>query len=549
MKPLLAILQGALGAGAGVLACGWIALALARPKLKGIERWVAALALGAPLYSAVAAALLLAGVARRGILTALPVLLAAAAWRLSRRVPREADPPAAARPWTAAAAVVLAPFAVVALLSALAPDLTPAGEDAALGQAARLSADPSAIAPWLWHAAAPLWLSAFSAGRHSAVSALHLLFFAGAAALVYSALHRTAHPPAAWCGAVLTFTCPALLVYGTGAGHAVLSAFLASAAVFLAVLGAVTRQRALALAALLPAAHAVLLAPAPGSAYAGFLFRPLGALPAAIPLAAFALAWFMRGHWAWLAAVTLFCAAVSWPPHLRRLAPAGARVLPGVSLSVVLRRVPEETYLQQRSNDYRTVREFRDLLPFGAKVLADAPLLESRFGRTIETHPRLLGLLHLPLDPHREPRFLKTVKASAVSVRAFRLNARGAAEIRFYLAGREAPRTAAWRVSAPEAFDNNPATMVSGRVDAGFGGPVSFDEIRILGTEGEPAPRPPGLRRYAALALRRAGVTHVAVRTGDALCTDLRRHGEYWGVRELAAGGIGGHATALFEIR
>jgi hypothetical protein len=549
MKPLLSILQGAIATGTGILSLGWILLGLLRPRLRKWERWVAALALGAPLYALLMTALTLAGGARRGVLTALPLALAAAAWRLARRVESEESSSKLAWPWIAGAGVVLVPFAVVALLSALAPDLTPPGEDLALAQAAQLARDGAAIPVGEWRAATPLWLSAFAIGRHSAVSAMHLVFLFGVAGIVFAALLRVAAPTAAICGAALTFTCPALMLPATGAGDAILFAFLAAAALFLGALGSATRQRALALSALLPALYGALFPHAAANAFAGFLFRPLAALPAAIPPAAFALAWFMRRHMAWLAALTLFCAITSWPPFLRRLAPGDAKTLPGVSLGVVLRRTPEEVYLEQRLDGYQALRAFANALPRDAKVLATVPLPAARFERDTLTSAALLDLLRLPLDMQREPAFVRTVKAGAESVRTYDVKTRSAAEIRFYRDGVEVARDRSWRVSAPEAFDNNPATMASGRVVIDFGGPVSFDQIRILGAEGTPVPRPPGLRRYTALALRRAGVTHLLLGTGDELYTDFRRNTDYWGVREIYTGTVGKHAAALFEIR
>lgn len=549
MKTLLSILQGSLAAGTGVLSCGWILLGVLRLRLRGAERWVAALALGAPLYALAASALAAAGWARRGVLTVLPAALAAAAWLLARRAPREAAPPGAPWPWKAAGVAVLAPFAVLAVLAALAPNLTPAAEDAALAQAARLAETPSSIPLSEWHPAAPLWLAAFAAGRHSAAATLHLLFLFGAAGLVFAALRRTASAPAAGCGAALTFTCPALLLPATQSGGALLFTFLAAGALFLFALGLLTRQPWLAGSALVPAAYAALLPLPAGNAYAGFLFRPLAPWPALIPLAAFALAWFMRRHAGWLAALTLFCAVTSWPPVLRRLAPAEARVLRGIRLSEVLRRTPEDSFLERRLEGYVAVRVFELALPREARVLSATPLPHSRIARAVTASPRLLELLRLPLDAAREPSLLRTVKARAVDVTAFDVKTRGAAEIRFYHAGAELPRRASWRVSAPEAFDNNPATIAAGRIDIDFGRPVTFDEVRILGLEGVPVPRPAGLRRYAMLALRRAGVTHVIVASDDEICTDLRRYGDFWGVRELRAGGVGGHEAVLFEIR
>lgn len=215
------------GAGFTVL-CAW---ALGRMTLKRAaletaqgEQHVLAFVCGAPLLSLLVTGLCAAGIVYDGVLLAAGALILAAAWRdgALRRTAAEALP-ALPRLWRWLFGAVFAIYGGVALMAAMAPEISPDGSGYHLGIVSRfyrehgfLRIDTNMYAA-LSQGLEMLFLWAFAFGRHSAAAVVHCAFYLALPLLMLRYGQRIGRP-AAGAAAGLFFLCaPVALIDGTSA--------------------------------------------------------------------------------------------------------------------------------------------------------------------------------------------------------------------------------------------------------------------------------------------------------------------------------------------
>lgn len=167
----------------------------------------------------------------RALFVAWPLLLAAAAWRTGAfRLPEESLPdlPAAHRRilW------IMAPFAVLYLANAMAPEVSPDGSSYHLGLIAKYYRDRTLtpITVNLYAALSQgmemLFLSAFSIGRHSASALVHFTYLLTLPWLLLCFARRYAMPSAGVAAALLVFCSPVVGLDGISAYNDVAAACL-----------------------------------------------------------------------------------------------------------------------------------------------------------------------------------------------------------------------------------------------------------------------------------------------------------------------------------
>ncbi len=490
------------------LALGWLALGALSVKLRAVERWPAAFAVGTPLLAAFVLLLVKIHQYRRGVLIgSTAVLILLALWR-RRSIPVEESEPLP-RPLIALFGIVLlAAFAWTAF-AALGPDTTPPGQDSTFAAAAEIHRGASKPR---WNATA-LWSAAFHLRRYTGVPLFHSFYLPALSLALLALLRRFTTPPAAVLAALLLATAPAYSILASQGGTHLLWLFCLFSALWLAILARQSRQWRLLLPALLLAFFTVRLSPISGGAFGGYLF---GWLPwlAALPLAAF-LGWALQRQLPWLAALLVFQVAASAPA----LSP---RPLP-------------------------TVRDFGNLLeeaiPPTSLTLTEQPIARAWTTRRVTTDPALFRIAAMSYDDRLRPRMERRLPLTAAPRRTFFLEHEGLiAEVRFFRNGVELPRSPAWRVrslngeqAAPLALDNSFVTGCDCAIDIDFGAPVEFDEVWIAGNKGQFAGAPKGLRRAATVELKRRGITHVLAWEGSPLTDELSRNAPYWGVTEVGS--------------
>ncbi|GEM_PF-6938124 len=537
MTPIFSVLQGAATAWIAALGLGLALLGLLRARLRLGEIYPAALAGGGPLFAAFCTVLAHSGLFRRGVLTAAAIVAALLGAALSRRlhIERTAPPP------RLALAILIVPLLVFAWFPAqalLAPDLTPAGADAALASARHLC---EGARDALWNASA-LWAAPFRFGAHSSAALLHLLFFASLAALVFAAIRRYSTTQAAVIAALLCSTAPASLLFASRAGTEILFWFCACAAVWLTALAVSSRQLQLLIPAFLSGGLAAQCIPVRADAFPGFIYPRLPWV--LIPLAAVALGWLLRRQTAAACTLVGFHLLTSFPP----LTPC-----------LVKRPVLEahqfggdvQSFLTEHLSGYPQTRYLEEFVPPAGTILTDQILPESRLSRRL-AHVALLRILGAAYDERALPARSRVLRVAPKPRRRYLPPPGGSiAEVRFYRGGVELPRSRDWRVRttsgdscAPLAFDNSLVTSCSGALEIDFGRDVVFDEVRITGTLGDLAPVPPGLRRAAVLELRRRGVTHLFLPAVSSAVADLSVNAPYWGVTEIGET----HGAVLFQL-
>ncbi len=215
------------GAGFTVL-CAWalgrMALKRARMELAQGERQVLAFVCGAPLLSLLMTGLCAAGAVYDAVLLAAGVLILAAAWKDGAFRREEGERlEALPRPWQWLFGAVFSVYAGVALLAAMAPEISPDGSGYHLGLVARyyrehgfVPVDTNMYAG-LSQGLEMLFLWAFAFGRHSAAAVVHCAFYL-AVPLLMLRFGQRAGAPQAGAAAGLFFLCaPVALVDGTSA--------------------------------------------------------------------------------------------------------------------------------------------------------------------------------------------------------------------------------------------------------------------------------------------------------------------------------------------
>ncbi len=323
------------------------------------------------------------------------------------------------------------------------------------------------------------------------------------------------------------------------------------------------------------AAAIVFALPFAGNVGARFL------LPALLPLGFAMMLPFSRAPW-FLAGVVLAHAITSWPSVARLYTVSGITQLDSFPVRDGLRLEPEEQSLLRREPLYAAAQMVERQTPADAVVLLIGSLPEAYTSRRIVTYhlsargERLAETLFAPLVPQSPPvkRYTSSFRRqSARNLRVAVTAARAAeqcefAEVRLFDGDRELPRDAGWRITAspypwdaPLAFDANPITFWKTWQHARPGDFLAIDlgreemldrveidaplrnpglELRIEGLA-EPAaasaalvPPPSHLRRYAIEALRRDGITHIAVAGFVYGAQDLYARPGIWGVEFVA---------------
>ena len=540
MRQLLAALYGGLVPFAALTAAGLLALRILRlPLLRG-EAFPLAVALGAPLFALASVLLHYAGIARRGVFFALAALLVLAALRWHPKPSGPRLPLICTLPLAA----VFAAFLFLYIPSAAGPDTTPPPFDRSLAaalRAARLPDLPSALLLAPTRLAGP-----------SAAAVFHLCFlavlslFAAAFARRLAVLYQS-EPSAnrAWLlAAALVFASTPLALAACDARTDLACLLSLTAGLFLAYLA--VRERCTRAAAASAVAFTLILAlPGPNPAFAGFLFLPFAKFPFAIPLAAIAAAVLLAPYRTILALVAAFHIITSWPAVTEVLAPKSLARFTPIPWSEAA--TPDrDAYLAVHLPGYIPAR-FLDETTHPAAVIASLEQLPLAWtARRFLPLAPFMPLLETAADLARQPSRLETRRFSPLTGPTLPIPlASPAAEIRFYFKGGEVPRSPAWRVRCPEAFDNSVLTVCTAAyAEVDFQRPVTVDEIRILGQQGVPVPPQSGLRRAAIQELRRAGITHILIAGSHPLDGDLTRNARFWGIRD-SGDRAGSHLYAL----
>lgn len=534
MRLFFASLYGGLVPFAALTAAGLLTLRFLRlPLLRG-EAFPLAAALGAPLFAFASVLLRSAGIARRGVFFAFAALLILAAlrWHPTPSGPR--------LPFilTLPLAAIFAAFLFLYIPSAAAPDTTPPPFDQPLAAAtAALRAPRTAHLPDLPSA---LLLAPTLLGSPSAAAVLHLCFLAALALLTAAFARRLAllyqpdpTPNRAYLlAATLVFTSTPLALAACDARTDITGLLALTTGLFLAYLA--VREHCIRAAAASAIALTLAVAlPAQSAVFPGFLFLPFAKYPAAIPVAAIAAAVLLAPYRTILALVAAFHLITSWPDVTNLLAPKSlARFTPILWSEAATPN--RDAYLAAHLPGYIQAR-FLDEATHPAAVIASSdPLPLAWTTRRVLPLAPFMPVFEIAASPSRQPARLEIRRFSPLTGQTLPIPlAAPAAEIRLYLKGREVPRSPAWRVRCPEAFDNSVLTLCAAPyAEVDFKRPVTVDEIRVLGQNGAAVEPRQGLRRAAIDELRRAGITHILIANSHPLAGDLTRNARFWGIRD-----------------
>lgn len=347
------------------------------------------------------------------------------------------------------------------------------------------------------------------------------------------------------------------------------------------------------LAARLPLGRRMILAAA---LWAGPYFTNTGArflMPVA-PFASYAMALALPAPV--LGGLAAAHAVLSFPDMPRRYMKKPGWRVSKIPWKAALRLEEETLWLGRQSAGYQAARMIEALTPADALVLTMNSIPESYTTREVAVGfqsargERLLDQLQTALPADYRPGVewvFRFPRQSLTAVRVVQTNtpARWSPqskdlwsvhEMRIYAAGREAVRKPRWRITArPDpwdawlAFDNSALTRWRcwERIHAGmfleadFGRAEEADEVTMLMSrdqhgvrmraegrtaagrwtvlDSEPEGRafapPLALRRQAAGALKKEGVTHLLIREGDFGWEDFRKNAGAWRIREIGA--------------
>lgn len=215
------------GAGFTVL-CAWalgrMALKRARLELAREEVHLLAFVCGAPLLSLLVTAMCAARAVYDAALLAAGVAILAAAWKDGAFRRQELAPlPALPRLWRWLFRAVFATYAVIAVIAAMAPEISPDGSSYHLGIVARyyrehgfVRIDTNLYAA-LSQGLEMLFLWAFAFGRHSAAALVHCAFYLALPLLMLRFGQRMGAPQAGAAAGLFFLCSPLALVDGTSA--------------------------------------------------------------------------------------------------------------------------------------------------------------------------------------------------------------------------------------------------------------------------------------------------------------------------------------------
>jgi len=280
-------------------------------------------------------------------------------------------------------------------------------------------------------------------------------------------------------------------------------------------------------------------------------------------------------------------AVLSWPPIIPKYSLPDAWRLWKVPYREALRIKSQKEYMSSHLID-NDEEQMLETTPPGSAIFSYREIPAAYTSRRLlvvweSTENQISGrILQAAWDPQVQPTSRLRFAFPKQNLRAIRLVQTASAndlwtihELRLFDGARELDRNPAWRLTADpypwgiqDAFDNSPVTMWrSGEVlrpgmfvEVDFHRAEEADSVLIETAPDQPglrlklegrdasgtwkpladAPRtydsapPLGLRRAAALELKRRGIDYVLAFDVDRETEDLRRNPELWGVREAA---------------
>jgi hypothetical protein len=243
-------LIGALTTVVSALACGLIAFRLLGIALRRVEHQLLAFMTGSAILSVLILGMAALHLARKGAFFGLAVCLILLAYRYRPNVAFESLSLSVPRWLPILSLTVTAPFAVMYLITAWAPEVSSDGSGYHLGKVLRFWANHGLIPIRNMYGALPealemLFLFAFSIGRHSAAALVHFSFLIALPLLVLSYSLRFGLGKAGFLAAVLVFLSPVIGTDGSVAYNDVALAAAAFTVVYLIELWLEQRQGAL----------------------------------------------------------------------------------------------------------------------------------------------------------------------------------------------------------------------------------------------------------------------------------------------------------------
>jgi hypothetical protein len=286
-------------------------------------------------------------------------------------------------------------------------------------------------------------------------------------------------------------------------------------------------------------------------------------------------------------AVAVVHCVISWPTVIPRYSQPGAWRLNSIPWKAALRITPEEEYLEKRLPNYGVARMVERTTPPGATIFAFSAPPEAYTSRKIlvayqSAENRVIGgILWTAYVPESAPTMRMQFSFPRQPLQVLRVTQTNNGtdlwhihELRVYDGPNQIPRGPEWRVRAypyswgiGQAFDNSLVTFwICGEaiapgqwVEVGFGHPTPADSLVIQTAPDQPgirlrldgsdssgrwkllaqAPqisateRPIGLRRAAAVELKRRGIDYVLAFDGEIGADDLRRNAAEWGIHEI----------------
>lgn len=305
--------------GAGLtLAAAWcfgqVLLARLRLPLSRAERPLYAVALGAVALSLALFVMAALRLVYDASLLALAAFAGVAAWRWGRGGPAAEEPAPLTRNWQILFYALWAVFAAIAVLHALAPEMSPDGSSYHLGVISRFyRAHGFTAFPHLMYGQMPqgfdiLYLMAFAFGRHSAAALVHCAFLLLLPWLALRVGQQAGHAAAGAAAGLLAMASPVVMIDGASAYNDV-----ALATVLLAAFGLAWRGHDTAV---------------PLGLLAGFAFTIKYTAFLALPWACAVLIWKNRRAWRPLAAFSVAAALVMTPWLARNALTYGNPVAP-----------------------------------------------------------------------------------------------------------------------------------------------------------------------------------------------------------------------------
>lgn len=249
MPKAVYILFGALLTAASSHCLGRLLLARLRVSLYRQEERLFSFLCGAACLHLVVFALAAAGVARKGVFLAAGSLFAFGVYRWKAHRCAGAALPPMPRLWKILFGAVYAPYAILYLANAMAPEMSPDGSAYHLGLVSHylrhrgFTAITTNMYANLTQGIEMLYMMAFSFGRHSSASLVHATFTLAMPFLILAYARRFSLPPAAGvAGALLVLCSPVTGVSGTTAYNDVAVATVVFSTVYLLHVWAVRRE-------------------------------------------------------------------------------------------------------------------------------------------------------------------------------------------------------------------------------------------------------------------------------------------------------------------